>query len=468
MACAALSAAALFNTSCQQQERQPESTMVAVAEHVQREPKTEAYRIKVEGQVVPIYTAGVSKDVQQPPLDLDADYFFGNFDFSGKVEVELQSSEPLSALSIRSVDGTITSSIDGNRARFTLDRPGQYLIERNHQGRKDPLLLFANALEQDKPDPQDPDVIYFGPGHHQAGVIEIADNQTLYLADGAVVTGRVVAKGDNITIRGRGLLENAGEEHNWKYMLFLDHCKHVLIEGITLRKHTRGWTLVDRGGEDIEIRNVKIVGSHSYNDDGIDLCNTQHAKVIDCFVRTNDDSFAFKGMEGENHRNMEHIEVRRCMFWSDLCTAILLGDESHAEYMRHITFADSFVPYLSYEKYPKKFLMLHACEEMRMESIRIENIKVGGEAQSRNYIEIASEFNQWCESERAGYIKDVVIKDIALTGDKGDYFVVVKGFDESHRVSDVRFENCSINGQKILADYPQLEVGDFVDRLNFE
>ena len=48
---------------------------------------------------------------------------------------------------------------------------------------------------------------------------ELTDNQTLYIAGGAIVTGRVEARGDNIRILGRGLLENSTEAHNWKYMI---------------------------------------------------------------------------------------------------------------------------------------------------------------------------------------------------------------------------------------------------------
>ena len=111
--------------------------------------------------------------------------------------------------------------------------------------------------------------------------------------------------------------------------------------------------------------------------------------------------------------------------------------------------------------------MLHSCEEIRMENIRIENIEVGGEGQNRNYIEIASEYNQWCETERAGHINNVLLKNIHLTGQEGGYFVMIKGFDAAHRVEDVRFENCTINGRVLSSDSPNVQLGSFTGNISF-
>ena len=93
--------------------------------------------------------------------------------------------------------------------------------------------------------------------------------------------------------------------------------------------------------------------------------------VEGCFIRTMDDCLAFKGMDG-GRSNCENITVRDTMMWTDQCCTILLGDESRAAYMRNITIRDCFVPYLSYEGYPKKFLMLHAGEEMKLLATDLE------------------------------------------------------------------------------------------------
>jgi hypothetical protein len=425
------------------------------------------YVVEVNGKAVPVYTAAVSPDARQAPLNLNEFYSFAGFECSGPVEVVVRSSEPLSELSVRSVHEKAPAKLEGNTATFTLEKNGNYLIERNGNGRKDPLLLFANP-ESERPDGNDPNVIYFEPGRHEAGLISLSDHQTLYIESGAIVTGRVEARGDNIRICGTGVLEHSGEEYDWRHMVLLEGCTRTRVEGVVLRKHSRGWTFKTVQCEGLNVSNMKIVGSHSYNDDGIDLCNSRKVRINNCFIRTNDDAFAFKGMDAESRTNCEDITVTNCMMWSDLCCTILLGDECRADYMRNIVFRDCFVPYLSYEKYLKKFLMLHACEEMRLENVLIENIEIRGEGQNRNYIEIACEFNQWCETETAGYIKDVVLKNVHLTGEEGGYQVVIKGFDEKHTVEEVRFENCTINGRPITAGSSNVTVGAFTKNVVFQ
>ena len=425
------------------------------------------YTVYVNGRAIPVLTSAVSEDALEAPLYLNELYSFASFEMMDSVEVRVESSVPLTELSVRSVDASIPVALAGTQATFELPANGNYLIERNGNGRKDPLLLFANPV-QARPDPMDPSVVYFGPGRHTAGLISLSDNQTLYIDKAAIVTGRVVASGHNIRICGTGVLENSGEEYNWKNIILLKNCTQTRVEDIVLRKHSRGWTFKSTDCEDLEITNVKIVGSHSYNDDGIDLCNSRRVRIDGCFVRTNDDSFAFKGMNKEERTNCENITVTNCMMWSDLCCTILLGDESHADYMRNIVVRDCFVPFLSYKKYTKKFLMVHACEEMRLENIRIENFEIRGQGQNNNYIEIASEYNQWCATETAGYVKDFLIRNVHLTGDDGEYNIVIKGFDATHTVEDLRFENCTIHGEPILADSANVSVGDFTKEIHFK
>ena len=74
--------------------------------------------------------------------------------------------------------------VTGDSLEFTLDKPQDLSIEPN--GPNSPLLLFTNPREKNVPSPEDPNVIYFGPGIHQAGLIKLASHQTLYLAGGSV------------------------------------------------------------------------------------------------------------------------------------------------------------------------------------------------------------------------------------------------------------------------------------------
>jgi hypothetical protein len=80
-----------------------------------------------------------------------------------------------------------------NALSFSARQPFRIAIKRD--GRNSPLLLFGNPLETNLPQPGDTNVVYFGPGVHKPVKVRLTDNQTLYLAGGAVVKGCVEAKG---------------------------------------------------------------------------------------------------------------------------------------------------------------------------------------------------------------------------------------------------------------------------------
>ena len=109
---------------------------------------------------------------------------------------------------IRPLSKGVKLARQGRRLSFTLTEPGGYTLELD--GPHHALHILADPPEQDAVRPEDPDVIYFGPGVHECGVITLTSNQTLYLDEGAVLYATVEAKdADNVRIIGRGNLDNS-------------------------------------------------------------------------------------------------------------------------------------------------------------------------------------------------------------------------------------------------------------------
>ena len=79
-------------------------------------------------------------------------------------------------------------------------------------------------------------VIYFGPGIHKPERIALSSGQTLYIAGGAIVKGGVAISGDNIKIKGRGIL--CGNDWPWRNgpgsMIRMTEASNVRVEGIIL------------------------------------------------------------------------------------------------------------------------------------------------------------------------------------------------------------------------------------------
>ena len=120
---------------------------------------------------------------------------------------------PFSEVTIRPTAKRIKPRrIDGQTVEFSLDHPTKVSVEfdgdRDHN-----LFVFADTpLER----PAQDDLIYFGPGEHEAGFINMHSGQTVFIDEGAVVYGQIDARGaDHIRILGRGILCGSQAVHDF-------------------------------------------------------------------------------------------------------------------------------------------------------------------------------------------------------------------------------------------------------------
>jgi len=284
-----------------------------------------------------------------------------------------------------------------------------------------------------------------------------------YLAGGAVVKGAVIARGSNIRICGRGILD--GSDYEWRKgphpVTIGIYGSNVTVSGITIRGSSH-WTIVPRGSRHVTIRNVKLCNSRVQNDDGVNPCNSQDVLITDCFIRSDDDCVALKGLDfsGANS-NVEGIVVEDSILWCDRARIFLLGHESRAAFMRNVVFRNLDIIHFSMTAF-----LLEPGEEMRLEDVRIEDIRVHGEGQ-RELVRLRPVVNQYMRKKVPGFVHDVHFKNIRLEGQRGEYLVELVGADESHGVRDVTFENVTILGEKLGRDSKRLRIGPHVQGARF-
>jgi hypothetical protein len=422
------------------------------------------YQVQAGGQKVDVYSARVL----DPPFagkewDFGGPYSFANFDFSGSVTVRIVSKRSLANVVIRPESfGIKPMLVDDHTLDLTLDRPRKFSIEPD--GRKGPLLLFANPLETDAPQPGDKDVIYFGPGVYKPEKIVLESNQTLYLAGGAVVKAEVLAQGRNIRIRGRGILD--GSDWEWRKgpignLIAIRNSTDVEISDITLRGSSH-WSIVPFNCSRVTIRNVKLCNSRVQNDDGINPCNSQDVLITDCFIRSDDDCVALKGLDfsGENS-NVERITVENCVLWCDRARIFLLGHESRAEYMRDITLRNLDIIHFTMTPF-----LFEPGEDMRLEDITVEDVRMYGEGQ-REFIRLRPVVNQYMRKKVPGFISNITFKNIKIEGQPGEYLIQIEGADPEHNVRDVTLENISITGSKLTKESKPLRIGGHTQNVSF-
>lgn len=426
------------------------------------------YTVTVDGEPVDVYSA-MSEF-------FDGDYYFASFDFSGPVTVEVTSQFPLAQTAILPERFGIRPKLDGERLSFEANAPFRVSVEPN--GRVKPLLLFGNEIETDAPDPNDPNVVYFAPGVHRPGKISLADNQTLYLAGGAVVKGSVFATGKNVVVRGRGIL--AGEESPrfkgpGRYLIDLQDCSNATVRDIIVR-NPWSWTAVTRNCDGVRIDNLKICGSRMINDDALDLTNTQNAVVRRCFFRTQDDSVAIKGVSN-TPRPCENILIEDCQFWTDSANIFRIGYECETEGMRKITANRIDVLHYSRvsrpptEYWANAIIWLQPNQNMVMEQCRFDDLVVhcdGSDIIMLMAKPMRCKYGEFQDTE-PGSLNGVELKNIRVVGERGDFhgLLYLLGDGPKHDVRDVRFERIDYFGEPVTEKSPCVEIGPFVEGVTF-
>jgi polygalacturonase len=138
----------------------------------------------------------------------------------------------------------------------------------------------------------------------------------------------------NVAITGEGVIDGAGEswwqmartvknagvlgsDHPRPRLVVFDHCKHVLVEGVTLQNSPM-WQLVPYYSDDVTIRNIKVLApANSPNTDAIDPFSSSHVRIEHVFADVGDDDIAIKsgaiGSAGPDEPSRD-ITITDCTF----------------------------------------------------------------------------------------------------------------------------------------------------------
>jgi len=460
---------------------------------VEEEPAAD-YVLTVNGQPVVTQRARVSAHPlnqgwpgYQRPLEQTEIASFAAWDMDAPVEVSVVSLRPVKDVRVRPRSYGIIPKVEGNTIRFTVSRPGQLTVEVN--GTHQALHLFANPPEENVPDPKDPKVRYFGPGVHCPGLMRLESNQTVYLANGAVVYGAILAeKAENIAIIGRGILDGSKfdrMDHNG-LLIGLYDCSHVRIEGITIRDPSV-YTIAPILCREVHIRNIKLIGHWRYNSDGIDFINSQNCSVEDSFIRTFDDSIVFKGIvewgvwAGNpgmgpyicHAAPVQNIQVRRCVVWNDWGRALEIGAETVAEEMSDLLFEDCDIIHSTIAAMDIQNGDRGLCRNIAFRNIRVEmdddikrylfqsrkgqKYEVPADDPYIPQLIVLENVEVGCSYDKVrGRIEDISFQDIEVTASVKPCSRL-QGFDAEHLVQRVSIENLRINGQTVT----NMETGGF-------
>jgi hypothetical protein len=462
-------------------------------------PLSSAFAVAVEGQAVPVYRATIPPAAPIPRLtgsrSESAFAAFASFDIRARATVTVTCPVPVKSVKILPTSFAIVPKLDGQTITFALDAPKHMTIEINgdwHQS----LHLLANPFEQNIPDPKDPNVVYFGPGIHDVTSLTVKDNTIVYIAGGAYLRCGIdpksqpveirgqrrnppsfVLQGQNITLRGRGIIDQSAivPRENRRHTIYVRGSRNVMIEGVIIHDPS-AWTVPIQSSDRVHVDNIKIIGWRG-NSDGVDISNSRDVLVENCFMRTLDDAVVIKSFPelGE----VKNIHTRKCVVWNELAHALSIGAEVH-EKISNVLFEDCDV---IHDVGRETALRVYHCDDAVISDVTFDNIRV---EEARRLISVWIGKTRWTKTEERGHVRNVTFRNIkavsapidpTLTGfqDGPDWkpYVIkdhasmeLVGFDESHLVENVVFDNVVLDGKKVAE--PQVTKNAFVKDVRFK
>ncbi len=455
------------------------------------------YTVTCRGENVGVYSCDVSAHpfnqvwpgYQRPKSQTEKSAFL-MLSSDDAVTLDISPKKSFEKVTVRPLSRKITPKAENGTVKITFPSAGQYIVEFDN-----PHNVLAVFINPEKSFEKEGDVLYFGPGVHYADKrIELSDNRTVFIDEGAVLYGAFEAfDKKNIKIVGYGIIDNSlmKREHEINGCsilkkdrgedsgnpIFLERCENVLIEGVTI-VDSSGWNVYLDGCHDITVDNIKIIGQWRYNADGVDFCNCQRGVIRKSFLRNFDDCITVKGFKRNNHLPCEDILAEGCVLWCDWGRALEVGAETSAPYMKNITFRDCDIVFGTHI-----MMDVQHGDRATVENVRFENIRAEYRAFSEapllqesddavysnlddkymaSLFEVIAIKTMWAIDKDSGVMHDIYFKDIAVTTEddhlpKNPRILSTDGED---RIRDIYFENITVNASPCDMETLSVKVGD--------
>lgn len=362
--------------------------------------EAEGLELSVNGENVPIieYT------------DL---YNHANFSFDGEVEVKITipAEEEIKDFTISPLAHGLEGTVNGNELTFSLEE-SKYLLIKINDYKVLALAADEREMDVPAPEgsgiyniakapyngtgstPENPNsalqkaiddankagggTVYVPNGVYYTKNIILKSNVSLYLEPSAVIraTGnwedyqRHYRKNglkmdgtwfitnepgaENIRIYGRGFLDGNGhlmrQKGHLNHLLLTMQLSGLNIDGITI-KDAGFWMVVISRSDDINIQNVKLYNENlkDYENDAIDICESQDVLVQHAIAISEDDTYSTKTWNKDTDiaekwvgepEELNRVTFDDCLGWSRCCSFKVGAGCSQP--MRNITFQNSY------------------------------------------------------------------------------------------------------------------------------
>jgi hypothetical protein len=390
------------------------------------------------------------------------------FDLSGETTVEIEFFGKIYDVDIRPKSLNIVPRVVDGKVIFTLSKPCNLSVEIN-KNLKRPLFVFANPPEELKPVKSDPHVLYFEGGKvHHTGRITLKSNDIVYIESGAVVKGSLFLDSiQNVHIYGHGILDgDCVYEKGQERMIEINRCENITVEGILIND-SKHWTAPCNKSKNITYRNIKVVSGNDW-DDGIDIVSSQHVLIDGCFIRTKDDCIAIKAgvtyfTDFFNQLPTKDVQVVNSVLWNaEWGNGLEIGFETRGDTIQDIVFRNID---LIHVEGPEGTFTIHNGDRAVVRNVLYDNIRV--EDSRGILVDFKILDSRYSKDKEKGQIKDITFRNIAVDADIPIPSLFL-GYNESHLIDNVVFENFRVNGRQITSNEDLKATLQFAERIIFK
>ncbi|MBI4977244.1 MAG: hypothetical protein HZC28_07160 [Spirochaetes bacterium] len=356
---------------------------------------------------------------------------------------------------VRPLSKKITPKLSDGRIQFDITGPGKYIVELNG-GIDDAIIIFVNPLEKNPPVGSNDSVIYFAPGYYENIAIAPTNRQTVYIAGGAYLyRSRIsIRDSDNVTVRGRGIVDTAARFNNYQKDPTTGHClsawnaNNLTVEGVTFLDSDTFCT-VYRKSHDVRIRNVKVIAKDG-NTDQNDIVGCQRVHVSDVFYRGYDDGIVLKLAIEVKDQHCHDILAENAVIWTDLAHPLTIGTEV-LNNIYNVMFTNIDILHVRQPAHKSRALAIHVGDngtvhDVTFTDIRIESLSKALVNGNVDFIQLEVKPNVYSKTKLPGYMRNITFRNIQLFDAPHFPITTIRGADAEHTIENITFDNVTVLG----------------------
>lgn len=350
----------------------------------------------------------------------------------------------------------------------------QDLDVRKFGAKGDGRTLNTRAIQAalDKAARQGGGTVVIPAGRFLTGSLRLGSHTELRLAPGAVLLGStrladydtahahlLYASGAvNVSITGTGTIDGQGEafydttKSTWaakprpEPWLLFENCSRIRVRDVQLVRSPSHVLVLDHS-EDVVVDGISIrCDLRSPNTDGIDITDSRHVMISNCFMESGDDLICLKS----DTRYVEYVTVTNCVLKSD-DAAIKFGTGSHVG-VRNCTFSNITIFDSRYG------IALFMPDGGTHEHCLFENIAIRNGSRWKNDYPIFIDIHKRTPESSLGRIKDMQFRNLTIQTSGN---VLVAGQPEQP-LQDISFDglHLTLTGCNDVTQYSQKPRGN--------